>query len=481
MSTAHRRILGTLATLAAVAGLGLVVSGSATASAPHLYSLTAPASVSGGTANAVTLTLADEGSQRIVSADLFLPAWFPAANAAQMSDLAVAQTVGGSAVTTGTAVANDCSLGGLSGACIQLRNLSLASSGDTAVVTLSLPAPPSCSNVPGTWGVVATQSNGLNDKYGQPNPAVTGGVTLDTKTSALATQSLDSCHLVVSNVGSAGATATITQVDYAPTAAAVTVTIEDAHGNVMTGDSNPVTVSLANDLAGGTLSGVTTQSASGGVATFPGLSIDKAQDNYALNAADSADSASGSSNAFNIAQHVAACNGSCSITATGTNGNGVIGAMGGTGTLVASVDLQGGTPLKCAGYTSYDPNTYEFLTTTTGLTKTITITIVNPAGAPPYSPGDTTNGPDGDGDYDDFLATQHLCFESPTPFAPLGGGPLVTTGLLPACPVGTTPSAPCDNRAADALVPNKSKTAPGYNIVLQAIVPASFAGDPRMN
>jgi hypothetical protein len=481
MSTAHRRILGPIAVLAIAAGLSIGLSGPAAASAPHLYSLSAPASVNGGTSNPVTLTLTDEGSQRIVSADLFLPAWFPVAAYQQMSGLAVAQTVGGAAVASGTAAPNDCTLGGLSGACIQLRKLSLTSSGDTAVITLSLPVPPSCANVPGSWGAVATQSNGLNDKYGQPNPAVTGGVTLDAKNSALATAALDSCHLVFSNVGSAGANASITQSDYDTTGSAVSVTIEDQFNNVMAGDSNPVSVSLANDLAGGTLAGTTTQHASGGVATFTGMSIDQGQDNYHLTAADSADNAGGSSNNFDIAQHTAPCNGSCSITTTGTNGNGVIGATGGSGTLVASVDLQGSTPLTCAGYTSYDPNTYQFLTTTTGLTKTVTITIVNPAGAPPYGGRDSTNGPDGDNDFDDFLATQHLCFESPTPFTPLGGGAMVTTGLLPACPTGVTPTAPCDNRSADALVPNRSNTAPGYNIVLQAIIPASFAGDPRMN
>lgn len=481
MPRIHRRILATIAVLAGIAGLGLLVSGSATASAPHLYKLTAPSSVNGGTANEVTLTLTDEGSQRVVAADLFLPAWFPAAGYGQMSNLAVTQTVRGAPVATGTAAANDCTLGGLSGACIQLRNLSLASSRDNAAVTLSLPAPPSCSNVPGTWGVIATQSNGLKDKYGQPNPAVTGGVTLDTKNSALSTPSLDACHLVFSNVGSAGGYATITQTDYDPTKLPITATIEDQYSNVMTGDSNPVTVSLVNDLAGGTLAGTAKQNASGGVATFSNLSIDAAQDNYHLSGADSADSASGTSNDFTIAQHVTTCNGSCSITATGNNGNGVIGATGGNGTLVASVDLQGSAPLVCAGDTSYDPNTYEFLTTTTGLTKTVTITIVNPAGAPTYASGDASNGPDGDGDYDDFLATQHLCFQSTTPFEPLGGGPLVTTGLLPSCPTGTTPTAPCDNRSADALVPNNSKTPPGYNIVLQAIIPASFAGDPYMH
>src|SRR5439155_8991805 len=44
----------------------------------------------------------------------------------------------------------------------------------------------------------------------------------------------------------------------------------------------PVTIAIGNNPFGGALSGTTTQSAVGGVATFPGLSINKAGPNYTL-------------------------------------------------------------------------------------------------------------------------------------------------------------------------------------------------------
>ena len=82
-------------------------------------------------------------------------------------------------------------------------------------------------------------------------------------------------------VGPAGASKLVLAPGYSTTATAgqplavpPTVSIEDADGNIETGDnSTQVTVSLA--AGPGTLLGTTTVTVQDGVATFPGLSWDK--------------------------------------------------------------------------------------------------------------------------------------------------------------------------------------------------------------
>ena len=63
------------------------------------------------------------------------------------------------------------------------------------------------------------------------------------------------------------------------------MTLEDANGNVVTTDSTTgVTLSLNDGANSGTLSGTLSQTATSGVATFGGLSIDKAGTGYTLTA-----------------------------------------------------------------------------------------------------------------------------------------------------------------------------------------------------
>jgi len=66
-----------------------------------------------------------------------------------------------------------------------------------------------------------------------------------------------------------------------PIATALSVQLQDAKGNLTTSTAN-VTVDFATNAGGGTLSGTTTVAAVGGIATFPGLSIDKAGTSYKL-------------------------------------------------------------------------------------------------------------------------------------------------------------------------------------------------------
>jgi hypothetical protein len=63
---------------------------------------------------------------------------------------------------------------------------------------------------------------------------------------------------------------------------AVQVSIEDAQGNVITSATSPVTMSIATNPGGGTLSGTTTVNAVNGIATFANLTINKSGTGYTL-------------------------------------------------------------------------------------------------------------------------------------------------------------------------------------------------------
>jgi hypothetical protein len=77
------------------------------------------------------------------------------------------------------------------------------------------------------------------------------------------------------------------------------VEAQDAGGNLVTSFNGTVTLTIASNPGGGTLSGTATATAAGGVATFIGLSIDKSGAGYTLLA--SGGSAAGTSAAFTIA------------------------------------------------------------------------------------------------------------------------------------------------------------------------------------
>ena len=73
----------------------------------------------------------------------------------------------------------------------------------------------------------------------------------------------------------------------------------DAFNNLVTGDTSNVTVAIGTNAGGGTLSGITTVPAVGGIATFSTLSIDKTGTGYTLSAADGS-LTSATSTGFNI-------------------------------------------------------------------------------------------------------------------------------------------------------------------------------------
>ena len=84
----------------------------------------------------------------------------------------------------------------------------------------------------------------------------------------------------------------------------VQVTAREASGKTATGFSGTVTVAIAANPTGGTLSGATTVAAAAGVATFQNLRIDRAGVGYTLTA--STDSLTATSASFNVTAGVAA-------------------------------------------------------------------------------------------------------------------------------------------------------------------------------
>jgi hypothetical protein len=69
---------------------------------------------------------------------------------------------------------------------------------------------------------------------------------------------------------------------------AVTVLVEDAGGNLVSSTAS-ITLAIGTNPSGGTLGGTVTMAASGGIATFNNLTIDKPGTGYILTAVHRAD------------------------------------------------------------------------------------------------------------------------------------------------------------------------------------------------
>ncbi len=122
------------------------------------------------------------------------------------------------------------------------------------------------------------------------------------------------------------------------------VSVEDASGNVVTGDTSPVTVALSGGTGGATLGGTATVNAVNGVATFPNLSVNTAGTAYKLNATD--DSLTGAaSNAFDIVPNT---------YTVGGNIGGLVGSV--------SLKLDGTTPTSTQTQTFNANGSFTFTT-----------------------------------------------------------------------------------------------------------------------
>ncbi len=153
---------------------------------------------------------------------------------------------------------------------------------------------------------------------------------------------------------------------------AVTVKIEDAFNNVLTGDStDKVTLSLGTNPSGGTLGGTTSVTVSGGTATFGNLSVSLAGNGYTLLASSAATSASIASSAFNVtantlvthlgvsAPNSSTAGGTFSITVSALNSSNAT-IAGYTGTVhFSSSDVAAGLPANYT-FTAADAGVHTF-------------------------------------------------------------------------------------------------------------------------
>jgi hypothetical protein len=143
------------------------------------------------------------------------------------------------------------------------------------------------------------------------------------------------------------------------------VDVRDANGNLVTGATNPVTIAIANNAGGGTLTGTKTVNAVAGVATFSGLSLDRVGVGYTLQATATGLS-SATSTSFNIT--VAALN---KVVFTTQPVNMIAGAPF-TAVVVTAQDTFGNTATSFTGNVTLAFGSHPGGTTSLGGTTAVT-------------------------------------------------------------------------------------------------------------
>ena len=162
----------------------------------------------------------------------------------------------------------------------------------------------------GASGSFANTTNTTTASTGSDGHATASRFTANTKSgaytvTATAGSATPASFSLINNPGPASQLIFSAQPSTAASAAtispAVQVSVEDAYGNVETADdATTVTAAIADNPGSGTLSGSTTQTARGGVATFSNLSIDKVGTAYTLTATSNPAHGTATSTPFNI-------------------------------------------------------------------------------------------------------------------------------------------------------------------------------------
>jgi hypothetical protein len=400
----------------------------------------------------------------------------------------------------GTATLGTCTFGTVTGPCIQLRNLGLKP-GNTVAVTFTA-STPACSTATGAWLVEAKPSNDFHDPTGddlnlssgsQPTSTLDGACSLTWNAQPAKSRTFDAVTAPFSFV---------TSVPLTP-GSPLRVAVLDSQGKPAKGsidaqfDGPTVTLTARPNPGGATLGG-TGATASGGIASFGAVTINRAGDGYVLSAS-SGSLAPRVSRAFNVVNKAVSCRvkvRACSTMVGNDDGRGRILAKAtkkaGTGELTLSVNSGNSNTLQCGRYVSADQNVYEFRGPP-GRSKVGTITITRPDPVSPTLKGSRKR----------ILRAQQICFDGPVRFiaargvraAPDGYGGFI--GLLPTC-VSDVPdrdnhdrndgdhdgddrrvtTGPCQDRSKDATPPDPSSPL-GFDIVLVADIPAE-PGDPHM-
>jgi hypothetical protein len=314
------------ASIAVVAGgllaaLGATAAGASSTSCPSsgkcYLTAVAPNSVAAGVSQAFTVTVTNEAAtQTLGSVQVTAPGGFVVTGAS-----------GGTASHTTTSAL--------------FLNLGL-NPGQSAPLTIDATAP--CSGGAAGWSVEAKQSNQFN---GSGNDFV-----LD-PASSLATAVSGSCSLAFGNQPNGTAVGMPITTKVGGTGDPVSVEVLDGNGNLLTSSTAAVTVAIGANPGSGTLSGATTVNASGGVASFPGLSINQTGAGYTLGATSLGITPAPPSNYFDIWGALQSCSGpQCSGSSSSKTTTGTVTTSSATSGEFLGVGL-GGVTFSCGG--SYQP------------------------------------------------------------------------------------------------------------------------------
>jgi frataxin-like iron-binding protein CyaY len=166
---------------------------------------------------------------------------------------------------------------------------------------------------------------------------------------------------------------------------AVTVSVEDANGNVVTSATTSITIAIGTNPGGGTLSGTTPVSAVSGVATFSNLSINKVGTGYTLTAAGGGYTGATSST-FNITAGGATqlvftttVTGNQTASSTASIGHFAVQAQDSFGNPVTNTGSAVTLTLSTSSTGTLNPTHTPFFTTSSGGSSASTVTIANGA------------------------------------------------------------------------------------------------------
>lgn len=247
-----------------------------------------------------------------------------------------------------------------------------------------------------------------------------------------------------------------------PNGTPILVEVVDANGDVVTGSTATVSMALASNPAGGSLTGTTTRNAVAGVATFDDLKIDLDAVGYQLSASSSG-LTSATSTAFTIWDRVIDCSTSCqgsesvpremttTVTAPPTQG----------ALLFLSVGALPAVAVDCGDTSNHAPHvtSTDAIGFPDGATKLVDVLV--DARIDRLQPN---NG----------VAFYDICFLSPDSFKTKDGSDALQQpngeylGLLPDCTASTPSSQPCvssrtKTQKGDVIVQLRAKAAdPSY-------------------
>jgi len=328
-------------------------------------------------------------------------------------------------------------------------NLNLAQS--DLPKTLTLTAAAACSSGSYQWGIQGKQSNDFNGPPGnnfQLDPASAGN---------LSGSVTGSCSLAFTSDGQP--TNTVAGSSIMSLSGPVKVEVLDGSGQLATASSAPVTVAIGSNPGSGELSGTVMVSASGGIASFSDLKIDKPGIGYTLTAMSpvTPPGTEAISAFFTIFSTSQPCPGtSCSGSASSKTTTGTVTVTSSPTTsgefLATGI---GGVSYSCGG--TYQPVSDPFsfdLFDSAGATDpnaqfTVTLRIFKSAVQDSGHTG---------------ASSWEICYASITPFTALSGtsrtetigGVTYNTGLLPDCtnPQGPRPCVQARNKnnAGDVIV-----------------------------